>query len=154
MQIKLSGPAPYSPLAKFVLIWGVVGGGHPPFANQNNGNHHPAKPIHYTTHQNLWPDSSTQQTSSALAYEYQHRIPFSQPTTPITPLILNTVLTDTKAKVLGKNGMPAQTSMARNYTIKSNSNAFPQSKLYWPQPTPWAFTKKCWWNGDIRIGKD
>jgi uncharacterized protein (DUF2235 family) len=104
------------------LNMGGLGGGASAFADQNNGNLHPAQPIHYTP-EPVVPDSSTQQRQAPLAYEYNIEIAFSA-NNPNHPVNLNTVLTDAKGKNPVGKWDASPTKFGTRYTIKSNSNAF------------------------------
>ncbi|AWY00466.1 peptidoglycan-binding protein [Marinomonas primoryensis] len=104
------------------LTMGEIGGGSSAFANQNNGNLHPAKPIHYTP-EPVVPDSSTQQRQAPLAYEYNIEIAHSA-NNPNHPINLNTILTDTKGKNPVGKWDASPTKYGTRYTIKSHSNAF------------------------------
>ncbi|GAA0233724.1 DUF2235 domain-containing protein [Marinomonas primoryensis] len=103
------------------LNMGGIGGGSSAFTDQNNGNLHPAQPIHYTP-EPVVPDSSTQQRQAPLAYEYNIEIAFSSKA-PHLPSRLTTQLTDTNGKNPQANWDASPTKYGAKYTIKTDSKA-------------------------------
>jgi hypothetical protein len=103
------------------LNMGGIGGGSSAFTDQNNGNLHPAQPIHYTP-EPVVPNSSTQQRQAPLAYEYNIEIAFSSKA-PHLPSRLTTQLTDTNGKNPQANWDASPTKYGAKYTIKTDSKA-------------------------------
>ncbi|WP_275426919.1 phospholipase effector Tle1 domain-containing protein [Marinomonas primoryensis] len=103
------------------LTMGGIGGGSSAFANQNNGNLHPAKPFHYIP-EPVVPDSSTRQRQAPLAYEYNIEIAFSSKA-PHLPSRLTTQLTDANGKNPQANWDASPTKYGTKYTIKTDSKA-------------------------------
>tara|TARA_R110001599_G_scaffold61252_3_gene170152 strand:- start:1519 stop:4434 length:2916 start_codon:yes stop_codon:yes gene_type:complete len=122
-KINPDAEANFQPSALFALqnrlSMGGVSGGSSAFTDQNNGNLHPAQPIH-STPEPVVPDSSTQQRQAPLAYEYNIEIAFSSKA-PHLPSRLTTQLTDTNGKNPQANWDASPTKYGAKYTIKTDS---------------------------------
>jgi hypothetical protein len=124
-QINPDAESDFQPSALLALQnrlnMGGVSGGSSAFTDQNNGNLHPAQPIHYTP-EPVVPDSSTQQRQAPLAYEYNIEIAFSSKA-PHLPSRLTTQLTDTNGKNPQANWDASPTKYGAKHTIKTDSKA-------------------------------
>ena len=124
-QINPDAESDFQPSALLALQnrlnMGGISGGSSAFTDQNNGNLHPAQPIH-STPEPVVPDSSTQQRQAPLAYEYNIEIAFSSKA-PHLPSRLTTQLTDTNGKNPQANWDASPTKHGAKYTIKTDSKA-------------------------------